>query len=419
MPTPNVTVKQGTDNTGLENSQVLARSVDEELHFFQFEKHPFASLILTEGMSLVQRENSPAPKALGQPLNKKAVSNPKHEWFEDELYRTTFTPTSSVAAGDTSVTVSSGDEQWFRANDVLLLSNSNGQTERVVVTSVSSNTLNIENPDGSTRSNGISMNQDDEFYLMETVRAEDSTAPKIRTTKSDNVYNYLELVSEPYGLTSVKQATTHYTGDQLQLNKRKAYSRFLENLEKMLLFGTRAKKNGSSNPVRHAGGLIYFLELYSDVEIRDMAGSALTKAELNNFLYSVMAKGSQRKVALVDQRVLNVINSFYDNVVSPDNYSLGEFGTNVMKIKTAFGTVKLVHEPLFDKLKPYQGSMMVVDMNDLELLHLEGNGKSLDIQDQQIRLTDGELANKGQWVGMVAPKFNTLKHFGWLKNVGV
>lgn len=418
MTVPNVGVIGGTPNTGLENSNKIVRSVDPRLHFFQFDKHPFSSMLLTSGMSLVARENSPVPKIQGKNIKKVGVSNPKHEWFEDDAYKRAYNPTAAVATSDTSITVSAADDDYFRANDMLLLTNGSGQTEVVRISSVSTNTLNIVNADGTTRTAGIAMVVGDVFYRMENVRAEDSDAPAIRTTKSANQYQYLEVISEVYGLTRIKKATAHYTGDPLMEEKRKAYSQLLEHLEEIILFGTLAIEASTTNPIWHAGGLKYFLELYSNVEIRDMAGSQLTKSELDSFLTAVGKNGSPSKVALCDSRVLSAINSIGYETVDSQNFRIGEFGMNVKKVFGPMGEITLAYEPLFDQIAVFNGSMMVVDMANTEFLYLQGNGENLDIHEEDIILADGNIATKKQFLGMVAPKFTTLKHFGWLKNVG-
>lgn len=420
MPTPDISVIQGTPNSGTENSNVLIRSVDPRLHFYKFNEHPLASLILSNGMALQARDNSPSPSIKGKQLSKKATSNIKFEWIEDDVMaKRSFKATAAVAANATSLTVSSADDDYFRAGDALLLTNASGQTERVVVSSVAANTLNVVNPDGSTRTAGIAMTVADEFYLQENARAEDSTAPEIRTTKAADMYNYCEIISEPYGVTRVKQIIGHYqTKNPMGLEKMKAFSRLMEKLEHMLIFGTRAIKNSTTNPTYYSGGLKYFLELYSDVEIRNMAGKPVTRAEMDSFLSAVCKAGSPNKVALCDSRMLNLISSMGYEHVQVNNYRVGEIGQNIKKIFGPMGEITLVHEPLFDNVRVMNGSMMVLDLNDITIRFLEGNGESMDIRDEEILLADGSISKKGQYIGALGAQYNTLKHFAWFKNAG-
>lgn len=418
MATPNVTVMSGLPNTGLENAQKLVRSVDPVLHFYKFDKHPFASMVMTQGQSLVKREDSDVPQLIGKPLRKVGKSNMKVEWFEDSFFKREYAPNAAVAASDTSITVLSSDSPYFRANDVILLTNAALQTERLKVSSVSSTSLSVVNPDGTARTAGITMTTSDKLYLMENVRTEDSTAPSIRTTKSDNLYNYMEIVSEPYGLTRVKKATAHYTGDPMLEEKMKAQSRLLERLEDIFLFGTRALAGSSTNPEYHCGGLKYWMETFTDCEIRDMAGRALTKAELDSFMLAVGKSGSPEKVVLCDSRFLQAINAFGYEAIRPQDFRIGEIGMNVKRIFGPMGAITVCYEPMFDLVAPFRGSAMVVDMADVEFNYLEGNGVNMDITDEPVLLANGAISEERQLVGAVGVKFNTLQHFGWMKNIG-
>lgn len=431
MPTPDINVVSGTPNAGNINTELLVRAVDPVLHFYQFNQHPLASLILSMGTSLVERPDSPAPSIKGKSIRKKGYGNMKVEYNEDDVFaKRSFSPTVAVAASDTSITVSSTDDDHFKANDIILLSNAAGLTERLKISSVAANILNVVNPDGTTRTAGITMTTSDEFYLGENVRQDDSTAPAIRTTSAATLYNYMEFVSETYGVSIVNQLTKHYdTKDPMALEKAKAYSRLLQKLEFMAILGTRALATSSTNPEWHSGGLKYFMELYSDVEIRNMGGAALTKAEFDSFLTATTKAGSPNKVALCDSRTLEVINGFgYENVQVP-NYRVGEIGMNVKKVFGPHGELTLVHEPLFDTHRWLNGSIMVLDLMDIEFAYLQG-GQSInvpgvgtvsdgDIKDYPILQADGTFSSKRQLAGLCGFKFNTLRHFGWMKRVGV
>ena len=419
MPTPNIGVISGTPNTGLENSAVLIRDVDPMLYFFETDKHPIVSMILTDGMKLGFRDNAQIPSISGKSLKKRARKNFKVEHLEDQVSLADYyKPTASVAAADTSITVSSSDDDHFRANDVLLLTNQSGQTERVIIGSVAANTLNITNVDGTTRTAGIVMTTADKFYKMENARAEDSTAPAIRTTKRAEIYNYLEIISETYGLTKTRRATADYNGDPFLLEKRKAFSRLITQLEFMFWFGTRAVAASTTNPVYHSGGWKYWIEQYTDVEIRDMAGLPLTRAELLSFLGSVGRGGTARKTLVGGLRGLTPIYNMGFDHIQVDNFKLGEFGVVIDRIRTVNGLYDLVYEPLFDDVDVFSGSLCVIDFDHTQFNYLSNNGVNLDIHDENQLLADGALADKGQYVGQVGFTFETLKTMGWLKNIG-
>jgi len=222
----------------------------------------------------------------------------------------------------------------------------------------------------------------DKFYKMENVRAEDSTAPAIRTTKRAEIYNYLEIISEAYGLTKTRQATSDYSGDPLQLEKRKCFSRLMTKMEFMFWFGERAVAASTTNPKYHAGGWKYWMEAYSDVEIRDMAGFALTRAELFSFLGSVGRGGSSRKALVGGMRALAPIyNMGFEHVQVP-SFKIGQFGVTIDQIRTVNGIYDLVYEPLFDDIDTFSGTLAVLDMDHIQYNYLSGNGVNLDLHDE-------------------------------------
>lgn len=416
MSVPDIGVIAGSSNTGLQNANLLVRAVDPVMHYYKFNEHPLISKILTLGTSLAKRENSPAPSMSGKSLKKKSYGNPKVEWFENDLLKNDFSTTAAVAASDTSLTVSSSDDDYFVAGDVLHLTNANGQTENVIISSVAANTLNVTNVDGTTRTVGITMTTGDKFYRGANARAESSTAPSIRSSKAAEMYNYMQYFSRAYGMSLIEKNTVHYgTSNPMAENRRQAYSDLLQDIEIALLTGTRAIAGSTSNPVRHAGGLKYFMELYSNVTIKDLNGYATTRAEVDSFLSDVCKAGSPDKVALCDNRMLNAISGMgYENV-QVDNYRVSEFGQRIKKIFGPQGEIELVHEPLFDKVAVYRGSMMVIDLNDTEWCHLP----NLDFYDKPQMLSDGSSDEKGTYEGVGCLKIATLKHSGWMKNASV
>jgi hypothetical protein len=359
------------------------------------------------------------PQITGKPLKKRARKNFKVEHLEDQVNLADYyKATAAVTASATSLTVSATDDDHFRAGDVLLLTNAAGQTERTIVASVAANTLNITDTDGTARTAGIAMTTADKFYRMENARAEDSTAPSIRTTKRANIYNYLEIISETYGLTKTKRATADYSGDPMMLEKRKAFSRLMTQLEFMFWFGTRDVAASTSNPIYHSGGWKYWIEAYSDVEIRDMAGFSTTRAELLSFLASVGRGGSARKALVGGMRGLShIYNMGFEHVQVP-SFKVGEFGVTIDRIRTVNGLYDLIYEPLFDDVDVMSGSLCVVDFDHVQYNYLSGNGVNLDIHDEVQTLADGAISDKGQYVGQVGFTFETLKTMGWLKNIG-
>ncbi len=421
MSTPDVGVIAGTPNTGLDNNSLFIRDVDPMMYFYEGDKHPFATKILTMGQTFGYRDNDKIPSVSGKSLKTRGRTNYKVEHFEDQVNLADYYKcTAALATGDTALTVSAANDDHFVAGDVLLLTNASGQREVTIIASVATNTLNITDLDGGARTAGIVMTTADKFYKMHNSRAEDSTSQAIRTTKAAEIYNYLEITSEPYGLTQTRLATKDYKGqDPMNYEYRLAVSRLMDKLEKMFWFGERSVAASTTNPVYHNGGYFYWLEAYSDVEIRDMAGFALTKAELLSFLGSVGRGGSTEKWLVGGLRGLTPIYNMGFEFIQLDNFKIGEFGVTVEKIRTVNGIYHLVYEPLFDTIDTFAGSLCVVDPANLQFNFLKKfNSNNQAFMDRPQLLADGATAVKREIIGQVGWTFETLKTMGWLKNIG-
>jgi len=421
MSTPNVGVIAGTPNTGLDNSSLFIRDVDPMLYFYETDRHPFASKILTLGQTFGLRDNALLPSVSGKNLKVRGRTNFKVEHFEDQVdLADYYKPTAAVTAAATTLTISATDDDHFVVGNKLLLTNASGQREAVIISTVATNTLTITNLDGTTRTAGIVMTTGDKFYLLETARAEDSTSQAIRTTKAAEIYNYLEITSEPYGLTQTRLATHDYKGqDPMNYEYRLAISRFMGKLEKMFWFGERAVAGSTSNPVYHNGGFLYWLEAYSDVEIRDMAGFALTRAELTSWLGSIGRGGSPEKWLVGGTRGLAPVYNMGYEFIQTDSFKMGEFGITIDKIRTPNGIFHLISEPLFDKIDALAGSLFVIDPANVQFNFLkEFNENKQAFVDRPQLLADGATAKKREIIGQVGWTFETLKTMGWMKNIG-
>lgn len=421
MSTPNIGVIAGTPNTGTDNSSLFVRDVDPMMYFYDGDKHPFATRVLTMGQTFGFRENSKIPSVDGKALKIRGRSNFKVEHFEDQPdLADYYKPTAAVTASATSLTVSSTDDDHFVAGDLVLLTNASGQREVARVSSVSTNTLNVVNVDGTTRTAGIVMTTADKFYKMQNSRAEDSTSQAIRTTKAAEIYNYLEITSEPYGLTQTRLATKDYKGqDPMNYEYRLAVSRLLQKLEMMFWFGQRDVSASTTNPVYQNGGYFHWLEQYSDVEIRDMAGFTLTKAELLSFLASVGRGGSTEKWLVGGLRGLTPIYNMGFEFIQLTNQKIGEFGVTVEKIRTVNGIYNLIYEPLFDEIDIMSGSLCVIDPQYVQFNYLSKfNSNNQAFMDRPQLLADGATAVKREIIGQVGWTFETLKTMGWMKNIG-
>lgn len=393
MAVPNVGVIQGANNTGLENSSVFIRDVDARLFYLEAFKYPAVTAIFTMGTELEKADNT--YQLTGKQVRKKATSNPKFEHTESELLKFAFNPTASVATGDASLTLSTSDDDYFVANDEILLTNAAGSKEVARVTAVGSGSLTITRNIGST--GAIAMTTSDFFYRMGNVRAEDSTSGSPRQAKSDTLYNYVEFMTEPYGNSKIAQATANYHGNDFNRKKMEALSRVKRSLEIMFWFGVRSLDSSTTNPIYHNGGVFYWLETqFTDVTITD-AGGILTKQAWEQWLADALKYNSAEKWVFCSSPVLTAVTGFASNQLRPTDVNLKRFGMSIVDYQSPFGMVHLVREPLFDEVAATNGKAVCLDLSNVSWRYLEGNGVNLDLKSADDIQENDRSGRKGEW----------------------
>lgn len=415
MPTPNITVAAGNMNSGTENSLMHVRDVDTKLFYLDSQKYPLVSSLFTAGTELERNQNGDYVLKGSNAMKKMKTTQPKFEHTESERLKFAFNPTAAVAAADASITITTDDDDYFVAGHEILLVNANGDREVARVTAVGSGSLTVTRNIGST--GAIALTTADFFYLLGVVRAEDSQSTDARQAKSETLYNYVEFLSEPYGVSDIEQASANYHGSPIERKKMEAWDRMRQKLELMFWFGVRDVTSSTTNPVYHNGGIMYWLESqFTDVTVYDVGG-LLTKQVWDQFLADVLKYGNRDKVAFCSSIVLTAINGFAMNQLRPADVNLKKFGMAILEYQSPFGTVKLVHEPLFDDVTSMNGGAVVVDMSRIRWRFLEGNGVNLDLKSYDMIQENDRSARKGEWKTVGGIDVMNGKAHGILKNV--
>lgn len=415
MPTPNITVIGGNANGGTENASIHVRDVDPKLFYLDVQKYPLVSSLFTSGTDLERKDNGEYILKGSNAMKKMKTDSEKFEHTESERLKFAFNPTAAIAAGDSSITISTSDDDYFVAGMEILLVNANGEREVARVTAVGSGSLTVTRNIGST--GAIALTTADFFYVMGVVRAEDSTSTDSRQAKSETLYNYVEFLSEPYGVTKMEQARKNYHGNPFETKKMEAWDRMRQKLELMFWFGVRDVTASTTNPVYHNGGILYWLESqFTDVTVYDVGG-VLTKQVWDQFLADVLKYGNRDKVAFCSSIVLTAVNGFAMNQLRPADVNLKKFGMAILEYQSPFGTVKLVHEPLFDEVTSMNGGAVVVDMSRIRWRYMDGNGVNLDLKSYDEIQENDRSAKKGEWMGVGGIDVMNGKAHGIMKNV--
>ncbi len=415
MPTPNVTANGGLANTGIENSSVYIRDVDSRYFYLESFKYPLASLLFTMGTDLERAEEGKYALKGSNAPKRKATTNMKFEHTESEMLKFAFNPTAAIATGDTSISVTTTDDDYFVAGHEILLVNAAGQREVARVTAVGSGSLTVTRNIGTT--GAIALATTDTFYLMGVVRAEDSTSTSPIQAKSETLFNYCEFISEPYGVTLIENAQANYHGDSYKRKKMEALARMKRQLETMMWFGVRSLDSSTTNPVWHNGGILYWLESqFTDVAIVDVGG-ILTKQTWDGWLLDALKHNNMKKFVFCSSVVLTAVSGFASDQLRPADVNLSKWGMTITEYQSPHGTVFLVREPLFDEVTSMNGAAVCLDMTNVDWRFLSGNGINLDLKDYEDRQENDRTGKKGEWMVVGGIDVHVGKSHAILRNV--
>ncbi|PLR84656.1 hypothetical protein CVD25_01075 [Bacillus canaveralius] len=323
---------------------------------------------MSEKIALLQPEATPFITFMKRAKNKtEAANNPKFSWLEDDLGARwdAINNAAGYAAGVTDIIVDNGD--YFSVGDLVKVPRTG---EVLAVTAVNVNTLTVVRGYGVTAAAAIVDN--DPIVIIGNANQEGSGTREIKTTNEIEVFNYTQIFKTPFGVTNTQNASANYGMKDLAYQQKKKGTEHMMDMSRSFLFGEKKLDTSGNKPKRTTGGLLSFLTAN-----RYDAGGALTQSEFDQNIAEVVFKyGSSEKLMLASARLLSVINGWAMGKLQIEQ---GEktFGLSVVKYVTPFGTLNLVHEPLFEGAV-YGSYGMVLDPENFKYRPLKGRDTKLE-----------------------------------------
>lgn len=219
---------------------------------------------------------------------------------------------------------------------------------------------------------------------------EGSGAP---TSWHDELYDregYCQIFKTAIELHSGTSESTRYRGISNEYarqwaNKLKEHKM---DLEQAHLFQVGGQYNDGTGLKRYTWGILPYTEAYGKVYNFTYGGSSHDSFmdAMEDYFAPESGNGS-RKLVLASRKIINWFNKlgeagFLRNTVGSSAYSMdieriqGKFGHKIMSLNTIFGELNFIQEPLLRN--GYEDYAICVDMNNVALRPLAGNGKSRD-----------------------------------------
>ena len=310
----------------------------------------------------LEPDDAPFTVMLSQVSSRPAKSQ-KVEWLSDQLIPrlTTLNNGGNVNPADTTFTVATGTGAYFRANDVLRMSNG----ENVRVDSVAGDVLTVTRSIGGVVAGTITDSTD--VIKIGNASAEGATLGTIKMTQQVANYNYCQIQRDPLGFTNTLINSDLYGGSEPQYEAKKKMMEHRRQIENTLFFGQRDLDTGGATPIGYAGGLVDFI---STNVTTLTAPNTLTEEIFATFLRNAFRYGSRNKVLFASPLIVSALSSFPQSKLAPPSSDVKSYGVALQEYRGANGgTVKIVEKRDwldFSTANNQVGSWAIlVDMDDV------------------------------------------------------
>lgn len=367
-------------------------------------KHPLVTLLTNVGKVW----DGKAWKGSG--MLKAPTGNPEFKWFEDyyggRYAKVSGTYSASGAVTITVVGAGSSSAYIFTVGDIIR--NARTGENMKVATIASATTITIASGGRAYGTTAAAAGADaDGLYIIGNVSEENAGARNVNTTRSTGVTNYTQIFKTTIAVSGTEQEAELYGGKDLPYLRAKMGTQHALDIERAFWFGEKKSTTGTNgHPERATGGVLEFMNT-GNAYVQDQGGP-LTASDFNLFLREGFTYGNDTKTLFCGGLVLQAINEFargqLHTMVEDKTY-----GVNIMKYVTAFGTVMLIHNPLF--VNDYAGYAFLLDLECFKYRFMNNRDTKLETN-VQANDVDGEIDQYKTEAGlqrMQAPRNALLK----------
>lgn len=346
-----------TTSTSSSEGRLIVDAVDK-VFLLEANKHPLVSLLTNVGRVWDGKAWQ------GSSIAKASTGNPEFKWFED-VYGGRYAKATATSS-TTELHVPSA--YIFTVGDII----KNARTgENMLVGTVATGGDTTELT--VTRAYGTTVQADvavgDGLFIVGNASAENTGARNANTTVASSQSNYTQIFKTSIAVSGTESAANLYGGRDLPYLRAKKGTEHALDIERAFWFG---EKKSDTGPIRTTGGVLEFINAGNSY-IQNQGGS-LTAPDLNTFLREAFTYGNNRKMLFAGGLVLQAINEIARGQIST---KVGDttYGIKVSEWQTAFGTVDIVHTPLF--VEDYAGSAFLLDMECFRYRYMDGRDTKL------------------------------------------
>lgn len=294
--------------------------------------------------------------ALSAGMESQAAQDVMVVWFEENHITGRAQILSFVTDGDGTGFVVDDASQYVPG--AILLEEERSEYVLVTAVNVSTNTITVtRNIDGAGSTTFVA---NDYFQKIGTAYEESSDKPTAMVNLGYTVFNYTQIFRNLWDVSGTAQAVQYHTGSAVAKSRADCALFHSEDIERSMWWGSKAIGTLNGNPFRLMDGL------YSLIATNvTTAGATTSYAQLDTFFKDVFSKNIKGKpnerIAFTGNLGIQVLNEI-TLATSQMNIVPGvtEFGLQVFRWITPYGTVSLMTHPLMTESPFWTGDLAVL-----------------------------------------------------------
>lgn len=222
------------------------------------------------------------------------------------------------------------------------------------------------------------------MFIIGSVSAENSGARNVNTTRSKSQSNYTQIFKTTIAVSGTEKESNLYGGKDLSYLRAKKGTEHALDIERAFWFGQKNSDTATYSR-RATGGIDEFIT--GGNSFVQNQGGPLTAPDLNNFLREAFTYGNNTKVMFAGGLVIQAINEIARGQIQT-KVGQSTYGVKVSEWQTAFGTINIVHNPLF--VEDFAGYAYLLDMECFRYRYMNNRDTKLEMN-IQANDVDGEI----------------------------
>jgi len=197
------------------------------------------------------------------------------------------------------------------------------------------------------------------LFIIGNVNEENAGARNVNATRSTPETNYTQIFKTTIALSNTEKEANLYGGADLPYQRAKKGTEHALDIERAFWWSEKKADTGvQGHPRRATGGVLEFINS-AGAYVQNQSGP-LTAPDLNTFLREGFTYGNDQKMLFAGGIVLQAINEIARGQVQTKTLDT-TYGVKISTWVTAFGTINIVHNPLF--VQDYAGYAFLLDMD--------------------------------------------------------